>query len=103
MEKNEFESTLASLILSIVRDPSSKGRVTRLTLIGHFNGRVFNPVKFLEQNFMMLVRILVNISMEVTEKEFLAWWNELGRTIYDFGDSFGDAFNSMHRRKNHNR
>ena len=103
MKKNEFESTLASMVLSIVKDPSSKGRVSRLVVVGHFNGRVFNPAKFLKQNFMMLVRILVNLSMELTEKEFLAWWNDLGRTIYDFGDSSGDTFNSMHQRKNHNR
>ena len=100
MKKNDFESMLASMVLSIVKDPSSKGRVTRLTVIGHFNGRVFNPEKFLKQNFLMLVRIFVNLSMELSEKEFLTWWNGIGRTIYDFGESSGDLYNDMHHRKN---
>lgn len=99
MKKNEFENTLAGMVLGIVRDPSSKGRVRRMLVIGHFNGRVFNPEKFLRINFLMLVRILVNISMELHQKEFYDWWNDLGHAIYDFGEHSGDMFNVMHQRK----
>lgn len=103
MKKFYFETILAGDMLAIVKDPSARGRVRRILLVGHFNGRVFNIDNFKKQNFLMLVRILVNISIELGDKNFLEWWNELGQKIYHFGENFGDSFNMQHQRKRRKR
>lgn len=98
MEKNGFGREIADMILSAVKDPSAKGRVSRMTSIGHFNGRVFNPEKFVMQNFLMIVRIFVNLAMEMDHKQFIQLCLEIAERICQIAENHGDAFNNAHKR-----
>lgn len=98
MKKTEFESELAAIIIDQVKNPATRGRVTRMEATGHFNGRVFKPHFFLKLRFVMFVRIMVNLAMELTYNEFMTVWDRLGKRIFSMGDNNGDTYNDIHRR-----
>lgn len=98
MKKNAFEREIADMILSAVKDPSARGRVSQITSIGHFNGRVFNREKFVVQRFPIIVRILVNLAMAMSHKKFMRLCLDIAEHIYQIGENHGDAFNNAHKR-----
>ncbi len=98
MDKNTFELELANLILDTVKEPESYGRVRRLSSIGHFNRSIFQPEAFLSIDFKLFVRVAVNLSMELTQEDFMDLWLDMGNRIYCVGEESGDVFNENHRR-----
>lgn len=98
MMKNKFERELAKTILAKVKEPGAKGRVRRMSVIGHFNRMIFMPEVFLEINFMMFVRFMVNLSMELPHKEFMNLWDHIGQRMEAMADLQGDLFNNLHKR-----
>ena len=98
MEKNVLEREIAEMIIGAVKGPTTKGRESRMIKVGHFNGRVFNIEYFLKQSFAMVVRILVNLAMEMNHKSFMQLWNNFGERIYETAEDHGDAFNAAHKR-----
>lgn len=98
MNKNLFVTEIAEMILSAVKKPSAKGRESLIIKLGHFNGRVFNIEEFLKQRFGMIVRILVNLAMDMNRKDFMLLWNTIGNRICEIADNYGDEFNATHKR-----
>lgn len=103
MEKDSFARQLAIQILADVKAPEAKGRVRRMSALGHFNRSVFLPEEFLKINFKMFVRFMVNLGMELTEQEFMHLWGELGNRLFDMAELWGDMFNDSFRRRQNRR
>lgn len=74
-----------------------RGFLHRLRTCGHMHGRISsNNQNISKFSLQTLIRLLVNIALECTEKEFMELWNKLGIMIYQYADEHGDEFNEQY-------
>lgn len=57
-----------------------------MSALGHFNRTIFSSWEFLDINFKMFVRFMVNLAMELTEPEFMHLWCELGNRLFGMAE-----------------
>ena len=101
MKDRAFEITWVEVILQSVN--SKRGRKATMTSIGGLNGRVFNPGRLAIASLHILLRLLVNLAMCLTRKEWGELWQKLGNIIYEMGENHGDEYNESNRRHRGNR
>jgi len=67
---------------------------------GHLNSRyTAMDCEVSEMTVENLLRIEVNLAMQMDEKDFYQHWEQLGRMIYLFADEHGDEFNRQYSKK----
>jgi hypothetical protein len=77
-----------------------RGFLYHLRTSGHLNSRyTAMDCEVSEMTVENLLRIEVNLAMQMDEKDFYQHWEQLGRMIYLFADEHGDEFNRQYSKK----
>ena len=97
MTETVFLKEMAEIINGAI-ECSTNGRLKRqVHLIGNFNYRVFNPYRMFHQYASCFIRMLMNLAMGMSEKEFRQMMEKLTDRILEAAESYeGDCINNNH-------
>lgn len=99
MKEQDFITGFAEIVRSGLTGPEVRGRERRIALLGHFNYREFHTRRFPTMRLSLWLRLMRNMAMEMTEREFYRLWQQLGTLIYETAERHGDELNQEHARR----
>lgn len=91
--KDRFARELAGAFVASVRDQSHSERVARISSLGHFQRWLFRTEEFVEAKFKTVVRVLVNLAIDMPQDEFMELWLDIGMRITQTAEEYGESFN----------
>jgi len=93
-----FIADLTAMVLDVIKN-SKKYPTMRNDVVknGHFPYRIFNETHMAHMLTANWIRMIMNMGMTMTPKDFMDFWMNLGRRIQDAADSDeGDIINREH-------
>ena len=103
---------LANTVLRAVETQEKRSKDVRsgrfryhIIKVGHFNGKIFNPLNMFNRGARVFVRLLLNIASEVDKETFMVMINRLGEILYQYGrnESYLNEINEAHSKSSNNK
>ena len=79
MSEKEFLEMLARKVLAALKPEEHSGHELQISKIGHFSRKLFSPEKMFKCSARTIVRLSLNIAMELGEKET----DKLAKILYE--------------------